>query len=1761
MPGSGGSGSFEFTTNIEQIRQQIVSNLQLLADDTNRIMRQLGTTATPDILGNLQSQIATFADTGLQQIEQLAVKFRDALASAFNTGGTFSLGTVGGSSFLTQAQLQVQKTAQELTNFAGGAIAQNPELGGVITSQVKAALENLRSGITSFANDIGSFAKTAGVTGVKGTGLQNIDQLIVASAGNLASQADAAQASGGQKAPFDPEIYLGATEASRQNAEKAQQALDERRAKIEENLRGIAGVSQGFNTLDAEVARSANVLQSLHDAPDKAAQGAILEGLAKQEDKVKSVADKAAAFSEASDRLDRVQQQLLEGSAVANRAGTFALSPTEGLVRLTGSNAGSQITQVFEMQKALAGLGRELQNVQLQSERANRSLTQAFAEGFGGVGGSKYRGFGPNGPQFGGNPLASFAETAGIVAKYELQGVTIFRVGEALTQTVKNYAELSEAQEQLSAIMGEGTNISAAYTNSLQNLAVVAGESVVAALRAAQIGVAAFSTDAQSQAERLAVGSKFNTAAVQLGQITGQPLKQAAESEVAIGTSFGLGINDLPRIANAVAVAFEKFGADRTQTTDGLRQIAQAGTEAGFSLEQLAQVVGLVQARTAESGTTIAGSFGRIFSLVQGNQGQSLLSSLGIDTTKTVADQILQLGANWKTYSAAQQEAIVTTLGGERSLKELVPLLSQNKQLQDAITASYQDSGAAQRQQDAIINSVVGQLRILSQTLKNIGLDLARSGIFDIFGIALHALTPLLDLTDRFLQTWDRANPILKGALSILLEIGLAAKLIRTDFGLAAINSLVGVGRGALGAVGLIGRGAQVAGGAAEGAVLDLGEILGLSRTGRSAEAVEKVFAALGVATGNVTKSMEANAIATGEDTAAKRAGAVASGEGALVGDAAGAGRFAGVLGRLGGLTGAGALLGVTAAVVAVAGTADAWLHLSQTAKHADDYLGSLANLQGSADDVVGQLQSAAINLSNTAAKLKDQSGGVFGRFANFLSGDQYTNLADTLQRRAKEASTQAQLILSEQDTAATPASAANQFFNGSTSVAEALQTMSDRGFTTKQQVDALAAAVGLLGDKASRVALLTRNILTPGGVSPGFQGTAANANLLGAAASSGIQKAAADLAKNPQFNLSKALIAQAGASLQDSSPYDSVNQTAAARVTLARQLQDLKKRGIDGLAVASAVESQLTSLGKENSGKPLSAGDEKKITDAALQVIIPQLSKFPPQVRDALRKAAEQAITSEIQALTGGGEAGIASAGDLKNFLEGTAADTKKGKKATQGFEALLQAFKPEAFDQYGGEQEYTYLAQLASKAIADAKKAGLDQTDAPEFQRLIEDAQGVTDQALQAEIAHLEGIRTAFDSRSNNKAAIQAEDLKIITQEVRRVLAQSVNGAIDTKQLSAVLANATNEEYNSIRRTLVNEANNTRDLLKQALAAFAAIDEEITAIPRAVLADPEFRQIVLGPGSAFADAKGRVDKLKATLKNLQAGIAALGQAFSSTPSASDGSKGAKETQNQIDAAKAEALAIPGDPLSQAKAQLTAAKDSLKDIKNKNSTEYWNAYKALQDAKYALAEAERAQADSAENLHIDLTNPVAVAKAAVDAARRKLQEDSRRGADTTADQVTLRQKQSEYQKTAFDQKMSDEKTMFDLQQISSAQYLQFLENQQASLKRQLAAMKRGSQGYRQLLDELNSVDQAILQINNQLQGQFNLGDIKVPTPYEVRSWLKGSIPGGVGGASNTVVSTQITINGADTDKVMALLQKYLGPSATTRVTTGSRKT
>lgn len=460
--------------------------------------------------------------------------------------------------------------------------------------------------------------------------------------------------------------------------------------------------------------------------------------------------------------------------------------------------------------------------------------------------------------------------------------------------------------------------------------------------------------------------------------------------------------------------------------------------------------------------------------------------------------------------------------------------------------------------------------------------------------------------------------------------------------------------------------------------------------------------------------------------------------------------------------------------------------------------------------------------------------------------------------------------------------------------------------------------------------------------------------------------------------------------------------------------------------------------------------------------------------------------------------------------------------------------------------------LLAASQQLVAQARASG-NPEEVIQAQNALNSAQ---DEVIKIEAANAQQIIDHLKATGGDNARTRAQILA-----VSRQLILDAAAAGNTDAVIAAMNGLTQSAIQGI----------DRDIAAAVTAAIAARNAALNIVNAAIQAAQAARAAGLaGPGGQIGDApvggsaasdlassNAALAKLLAEQKTLQAATkyaAPSGSDFSFPKAKGGGGGNAAKKAGELAAAIIEANAISGDQLSEDIAAVRAAQAKIQDYK-KGSVEWYGAIKALKDAQFQLATLYLQLANDKLLLAGDVTDPLVTARAKVAADLAKLAFDQKRGANTVADSLQLRQDQAAAEKAAFDQKFSDEQTAYQLNQISYQSYLNYLQSQHDLL----TAVKKKT---RDQIDELNQVDQALQSAQQQLAGQFNIGAISLPTIYEVRRSIAAStgplnFPGGGGGQTTT---NTFYITGTDTGAVKKVIESVLGPTASATRTVAGRK-
>ncbi|MGZ4745608.1 MAG: phage tail tape measure protein [Oryzihumus sp.] len=1286
-------------------------------------------------------------------------------------------------------------------------------------------------------------------------------------------------------------------------------------------------------------------------------------------------------------------------------------------------------------------------------------------------------------------PFSTGIDEALGAAKYVAAYAAVFELVKVIKDGVDETKQFQDGVLALDIALESVGQRGAVAFDGLAKIAAAGGTSPGEGLQIAARGIQAFRTESSVSPEAARnVATESATAAIEAQVLAGGKLHDVQGQLIAGAREFNLGAEGQARVLDAATNAQRNFGGSIGEVLSGLSQVAGLAQEAGFSVEQLANDIGLITSSTNLSGSAAAGDLKRILGGSGSPAFQNALAQVGVNTNQSTAAELTDLAAAYSKLNDAQKNQLVTTLGGRRSAEALIPLLQNGNLLLEANARSLANSGAAEDEYNRRQNTLAGTLRQVAGAAKVLLTDVGNTGLASGFGLVLEALKPMLQLLDEmakvFVAITGGSGELGQGIRGVAFAVGDLTLALKALELVSGRSFLLGGNFGAKRAAAVV-EGEAVA---ANAAAVTTAESAAVSTAGAATtarfipglEGAPEVGAAAGAATGAEAAAAETAALGSA-------ASAASSSLIALLGPAA-------LLG--------GAFFGIIEVSKALS------LHGSENKVQA-----ALTFQGGTSDDLRGQ----AANVDKLAADIRDGSKGFTGTIADFLSGDE----AGRAVKRLKDFSDQ----LKEQATKIDSSIVANHgdgVFgqNGPQSV-EALTSgvkrLATSGLDAAGQVRALVHGFDDLSGAAARLLVATKpgSIALPDGAASFTQSLFQD-----------VIPSAADVGKPKEVGGNDGIFGTG----------------ILARKGILETVQ-MPLSPDNGKEITKEIEAKI--------------GDKKVLGPSDLEDIATIVANGWGLTDPKDIRALHDKILAGLKARAQLDQAGSARAEFLKANPELISA-------AVQSISAGNQASTSEAQARGASTQELTGVAKanLANlQALAnDLKSVGVGIT--PELTQALQVAKV---ELYRAFVAHIDELAAAAKAAlpSTDKAGAAAIDREATAVK------QLANGLGNNTGVLAGSYTTLGQAKTALINGTIDQADKERAsaaaVLQQAKADAAALVAEAAAIEADAAAVQDFTDRKPFPGTGDAPS-GRAAQLRAMAAALLADaskpppqVKPIDPSAVATNALAQSAAGAAaaggDTAAQIAAAANAARQFPGAQVEQDRAAITTAEANLK-AQTRGTVAFYQALASLRQAQNTYVQAVLAAQHVGRELSIDLTNPLTVAQEDVRTANAKLSSDRKAKAPADviqADQLALREAQNRAEQTAFQQNLDQVKTNVDLGRISQAAYLNYLNQQHDHL--QAIAHKTYQQ-----MQELNQIDQLLKDAANALSGQFNIGNIKLPTDYEVRRAVQ-SRAAGTSVTDNRTISVAITVapsTQASVDAAIAQLTAAVGVDATR---TGTRRT
>lgn len=1573
------------------------------------------------------------------------------------------------------------------------------------------------------------------------------------------------------------------------------------------------GVIEPFSNAETEkISRQTNAAQvRFATAQDRAAAATAREA---------DAAEKLAAAEAKRAAELATERRLISGLASGETVKPSPTSPysiNNGQVYERMAAGGARLVEseskrlgILAAQDAL--LQKQVVTQEKQLALQNRSPLQAFSSGFFS---SHFSGETDGAVPSGKTAVANIAQTAGSAARYTLAYGGLFAVSSALKDTLAeavdftdSFTDLKVAVHEYSSVADGAAVVTNSWINSLSDLSRLAGGNVGQSIDAAARGVRAFidDVDTASTGAIQSAGTAISQASTQLALIGGKEIGDAAGDVIAIGQAFELTAEQTVLAVDAISTA-KQLGGAPGEIENGLAGIAVTAKEAGFSLQETANLVSVITAQTDQTGVAVATRLSRVFSILSGSTGQSLLSKLQpvfdankIDPGETIREQLFAVGKVYQDVASPDLQGVIRNqLGGTANTRELLAFFDSMEKIKNAELQA--GAGAAEFARKS--NDLVGTLRKIQGTITGIQTGLVQSDLLAPIGALIKGLEVGLQVLNQTLQLYNLLPSSIKGFTAAILESIAAYKIFQ------AIRSTGIFGGGAGGGIvsGLFGGPRVAAENSFTGQIVTAGSTRAAAEATVTAEVQTAGQAFAATIARMAATTAEAGAVLTGAqvlDNVAVRKAAYNIPPGAVPGvpyrspyaipTGSAPVAPAGIGARIAGST-AGTFIKPYLPLIAIGAALGVVSEINKVASSVNAINSFAASSSQTVSDVSvsGDYATAADALRSNAETLDTGQSGL----SAFFTSEQRRQALDSANSAAAFLDQQDARIVSEQR------------------LSDALQTTSVFGDPAARGLEELnagleeLATVGVGSHRQLR--LLVQSFKEdPNQINiPGIEETAGKfATGINTALAEALGKFADD------DGLVRGVAAQAaGGSTGRAGGAQGVVQTGylpqgvADRVApadgdfldraRAEFLAELSRRGISsGDVIDRNTLKKIAATVIANLGLDLDnfANLGPELNQALVDALVNGESGLSPKpVGKITKKLSDQQITERVQKTLEATNAAVAVAttdeGRLSELQFGLQAIDSLANKALDGTTpgALIEA-RTEVVRQIADtianqfEQDRKRIV-TSSKSISEARRR-TQRLARQTLQRLAQLGRGSEDQVLalleqigkQGAAAVAANLRSILiDARAAYQAALVANRAAraaaaIASRELGVLIASAPSGA-DKSDLIDAQKDYQRYLDQQAKAGIPDQAQLTDGYDSGADAADAANSAADAAAKAAALFAAKANASAAEQGTSLAQAKADLAIAQYNLEHAKEGTAEYYDALAAYYQAQDA---LAEAIRAEDAARLNAQSARlGGSLNTTRNSLISARKELR-AQEEGSTEYYDALAAYYQAQAAFSDAVLEDARTRALLRNDITDPIAQARIELRIAERQLKRDLDAGKDQQTirqDKLEIKQSGASLEQTKFDAFLSDLQTQEQLGQITFQQYVKYLEAERNRL-RQIRHKTQQQQ------DQLNQINLLLQSASESLDGQFNLGSIKLPTVYEARRFMKenldrlnagtggsGGSTGGLGGSgsgsggfsqvsaqqvnSNNRTMTSIKIDGADTREVRRILVELLGPT------------
>jgi TP901 family phage tail tape measure protein len=251
---------------------------------------------------------------------------------------------------------------------------------------------------------------------------------------------------------------------------------------------------------------------------------------------------------------------------------------------------------------------------------------------------------------------------------------------------------------------------------------------------------------------------------------------------ISIIQGFRLPATEMATRFDQINEAQNQFGADIEGTEAGVARAAGTFRAAGGDFNHLLALITTGARVTGQSGTVIGTAVQRIPGQLRQQANKEFLKSLGIDASAPITQVIEESFKVAEHLSGEKLQQLGSAIAGKQyGPRVFTPLLQQydlyKKVLKDTSPESSKNS--AQRELNAILSATEEQLKSIITELEILGSNLEQAGFFDSLKLGVGVLKEFLVLTNNILEAFNNLPAPVRDTLTYFIQLRALLGLMR----------------------------------------------------------------------------------------------------------------------------------------------------------------------------------------------------------------------------------------------------------------------------------------------------------------------------------------------------------------------------------------------------------------------------------------------------------------------------------------------------------------------------------------------------------------------------------------------------------------------------------------------------------------------------------------------------------------------------------------------------------------------------------------------------------------------------------------------------------------------------------------------------------------------------------------------------------------------------------------------------------------------